>query len=110
MNAALQNANGPDEVAPSIRAGSNPLEMGIMNSTKDSTAPAGAPVRPIKLQLIDICDLADDTANLVDALDMATADILDRRQRKAMAAACAVIIERMDDLKEQLGTLREALA
>lgn len=43
MSAALQNANGPDEAATSVRAGSNPLEMGNMNETMCNTAAPNAP-------------------------------------------------------------------
>src|SRR5690606_7810671 len=41
----LQNANGPDEAATSVRAGSHQLEIGNMNSTKDSTGLASLPAR-----------------------------------------------------------------
>ncbi|PDV89963.1 hypothetical protein CO652_00650 [Rhizobium sp. H4] len=75
-----------------------------MPKCKKSSARAA---RPLKLQLLDISDLIGNAASLLDALDMATNDIIDIRQRNALAAACDVLMGRMDDIKEAIEAARE---
>ncbi|PCK86367.1 hypothetical protein CPT32_13210 [Rhizobium sophoriradicis] len=75
-----------------------------MPKRKNSSAQT---TRPLKLQLLDISDLISNAASLVDALDMATNDIIDTRQRNALAAACDVLMGRMDHLKGAIEAARE---
>ncbi|MGO7589924.1 hypothetical protein [Rhizobium leguminosarum] len=75
-----------------------------MPKCKDSSARA---IRPLNLQLLDISDLICNAASLIDALDMATNDIIDTRQRNALAAACDVLMGRMDDIKGAIEAARE---
>jgi len=112
MSTAPQKAKGPAEAATSPDHGStNPAKEKEMNTESNITASADAPAtRPLKLQLLEISDLIGNAANLVDALDMATSDITDSRQRNAMAGVCDVLMERMDVLKDAIESAREELA
>ncbi|MBY5357295.1 hypothetical protein HFO94_27840 [Rhizobium leguminosarum] len=81
-----------------------PVASEAMPKCKNTSAPV---IRPLKLQLLDISDLISNAASLLDALDMATNDIIDVRQRNALAAACDVLMGRMDDLKGAIEAARE---
>lgn len=103
----LQNANDP-ATAPTVPGhGSNiPREETKMNKTNDTTAAAETPeTRSLAHQLIDIYDLVCNASDLATALDMATEDIIDTRQRHAMSALCDVLLGRFEDLK---GAIEEA--
>jgi hypothetical protein len=107
----VQNAKGPAASGIACQAGSTiSSEETKMNRTTNNTTTAEAPARSISLRLLDIADHIDFTAYLLDALDMATADIPEVRQRAALSSACSVLIGRMDDLKEQMSSVREDLA
>lgn len=106
-----QTANDPAAIAVAPGHGSTiPRKEKEMNSQTNTTAPAELPVRPMKLQMLDIYDLASRVGSLIDALDMATTDIMDSRQRNAMASACDVLMGQMDDLKGLIETAREEMA
>lgn len=112
MNAALQNANGPAATAIAPDRGSiHPSKDQEMNDDTNNTISSTAPEkkRPVGLKLLDLHDFAISTGFLIDAMDMAIADIDDRRHRDAMRTFSDVIIGRMDDLKGQIEAIREEL-
>lgn len=83
-----------------------------MNETISNTDCGGTPsphARPIKLKILDIYDLASNVGSMIDVIDMAVSDILDGRQRDAMATVCDVVMDKMDDLKRQIEAVREEL-
>ncbi|MGO8068752.1 hypothetical protein AB9E28_24890 [Rhizobium leguminosarum] len=107
-----QKAKGSAEAATSPSLVQSTLEGFDMNETTNNTDCGRTPspnARPTTLQILDIYDLACNIGSMIDVIDMAVCDILDGRQRNAMATVCDVVMDKMDDLKRQIEAVREEL-
>ncbi len=109
INNAL-NEKGPAATAIAPDRGSpNPEQDRNMNDKTNNTASDESP-RPIKLQLLDLQNGVDAALSLARGLELAAEGLHAPNEKSGMCELVVILVERLNDLRDDVNGVREALA